>query len=88
MEEIDLEVPAELTNRLKRLAEDHYGGSSEAEVSKVVEAALALRFEWMRLGGEPAMRVEEPVTHWEFDSEQGEHDREDEIRSMLFKTGE
>ncbi len=64
MTRLDVEISARDIDALRRLARAHYGNDTDTSVSKVMEAALALRLEWLSVAGDISHRTQEPVLTW------------------------
>ena len=83
MPDLELELSADLITALRQLAQRHHGDSDDVAVSRVVEAALEMRLQWLSLAGEAASEVEEPVLTWETEGT-SPPDADQEIGSWLF----
>ena len=88
MANLDIEFAEEMINAVRSLAVDHYGDSSEASISRVVESALEMRLLSIILveGGGDA--IEEPVTDWEFANKQPAEQLPAGILGWLFRGGD
>ena len=84
MAEMELEIRADLLQGLRLLAQQQYGDEGEAFVGKVVEAAIEMR---LSLLGEDEIEIEEPVSHWQFDSTSGNGSLPEPIIDWMFKEG-
>jgi hypothetical protein len=86
MANVDIEGDG-LVEGVKCLAIRHYGDSSEASISRVVESALEMRLLSIILVEGGGNDIEEPVASWEFASERPAKQLPTEIRSWLFRGG-
>ena len=88
MVKLELEVNADLLRALRRLAEEYYGDAEDADVARVVEAALEMRLTWADLLQEGRDEVEEPLSIWEFADTEGNETLPSDISEYLFKEGQ
>ncbi len=85
MTTLDLEINSNLMERIKDLAERHYGNASEVALSRVVETALEMRLLYAERVEEAGGEVEEPIVDWEFGSGPVSEQVRSSVRGFLFK---
>ena len=62
---LEIELNENLIQRVKRLAERHYGDSGSDSVSRVLEDALKVRLKCLKRLEKRGRVIEEPVSNWE-----------------------
>ena len=81
---LEIELGNELIEGVKDLAMRHYGDSSDASFSRIVENALDMRLTLLERLGDPGQEVDEPIINLEPKEPEGEKAKT-EIQDWLFR---
>ena len=81
---LEIELGNELIEGVKDLAMRHYGDSSDASFSRIVENALDMRLTLLERLGDPGQEVDEPIINLEPQEPEGEKAKT-EIQDWLFR---
>jgi len=85
--DLSIELGEEVIKGIRAIAVRHYGEGGDAAVGRVIESALEMRLLSIRLTDGGGDEIEEPMTGWEFASEQPAEQLPAEIQSWLFRKG-
>ena len=81
---LEIEVNAELLKAVESLAFRHYGDAESSSITRVGEAAIAMRLLWLDLLEPAGHEVEEPVVEWGTEAHGTPGETGSEVREWLF----
>jgi hypothetical protein len=81
---LEIEVNAELLKAVESLAFRHYGDAESSSITRVGEAAIAMRLLWLDLLEPAGHEVEEPVVEWGTEGHGTPGETGPEVREWLF----
>ena len=82
---LEIELNEGLIQRVKRLAERHYGDSESGSIARVLEDALEVRLICLKRLEESGTDIEEPVSNWEPGSSSIDEQTKAGLSDWLFK---